>query len=161
MFPVVVRIFAYGSNMCIPHVGEWARGRGLDVPRILDARAAVLEEHALVWNYRSKRRGAGAANVMRTPGGRVHGVLLETDEAGLSVIDRKEGAPIRYARRLEGVRTGTETIEAWVYAVTEAYLEPPPVWPNRAYVELIIAGARAANLPRDYVAKLMGIPVVE
>lgn len=147
--------------MCIPHVGEWARSQGLEAPRILTARAAILEGHELVWNYRSRRRGAGAANVVRAEGKQVHGVLLETDDVGLSVIDRKEGAPIRYARRIEPVQVGTDAIDTWVYAVTEAYLEPPPVWPNRAYVDLILAGARAADLPADYIARLAGTPVTD
>jgi gamma-glutamylcyclotransferase (GGCT)/AIG2-like uncharacterized protein YtfP len=146
--------------MCLPHLEEWAVSAGLVAPRIVEARAARLADFKLAWNYRSRRKW-GAANVVREAGNVVHGVLLTTDEIGLATIDRKEGTPTYYARTLEKIDVGGSLLDAWVYQVTDRWLQPPPVWPSREYLNLILAGARAHDLPADYVSALASVPVIE
>jgi hypothetical protein len=157
--------------MCLPHLAEWASSQNLTPPRIIEAKGAVLAGFRLAWNYRSRRR-AGAANVVREAGQIVHGVLLTTDASGLATIDRKEGTPIYYGRTLERVelanpshRAGTPApvseLDAWVYQVNEKWIEEAPIWPDRLYLDLLIAGARAHDLPPDYVSLLASLPVIE
>ncbi len=158
--PTPIRVFAYGSNMCLPHLSEWARTHGFPEPRILDARRGALANFRLTWNYRSRRQ-CGAANVVRAPDQVVHGAVIVTDAAGLEVIDEKEGTPLYYSRTLERVDVGGDLVEAWVYQVNERWLEAQPVWPDRRYLDTVLAGARAHDLPADYVSALASLPVVE
>jgi hypothetical protein len=146
--------------MCLPHLEEWAEARDLTAPRIVEARRASLLDFRIAFNYRSRRR-TGAANVVRELGSVVHGVLLTTDGAGLETIDRKEGTPTYYARTIERIDAGGELVDAWVYQVQPRWTEPELVLPSRKYLDLILAGARAHDLPPDYVSVLASLDVVE
>ena len=156
----LILYFAYGSNMCLPHLSEWAASHDLPAPTIIEAKSATLPGFRLAWNYRSRRR-SGAANVIRDAGQVVHGVLLTTDVTGLMTIDRKEGTPIYYGRTLERIELVGSAFDAWVYQVDQKWIEETPIWPDRQYLNLLLAGARAHDLPLEYVSALASLPVVE
>ncbi len=78
------RVFAYGSNMDLGDVAAWFEQQQLGKPNVLHLAVGCLEGHRLVWNYRSPRRGAGAANVEPAVQRSVPGLLLEVDDATLS-----------------------------------------------------------------------------
>ena len=130
--------------MHLEDLARWMREHGFAAPSIADVAVAYLEDHRLAWNYRSPRRKSGAANVVAAPGQRVPGVVLTVDETTLAALDRKEGHPNRYTRGEAPVTLALETggtTLGWVYRVTEAWLLEEPVWPSRAYLDLIIEGA--------------------
>ena len=77
--------------------------------------------------------------------------MEEGDFDELKKLDRVEGHPKAYERRLRTVTTSDDvTLEAWVYTVAEPREEAPP---NRAYWRLLVDGAKQAGIPADYVAE--------
>jgi hypothetical protein len=157
-------VFAYGSNMNLGDLRRWLAERQFSEAGLLGAESAVLAGFQLAWNYRSLHRDGGAANMKEAPGASLPGLALAVDQVTLHAIDKKEGHPGRYCRgeqprSVELVRGGS--VAAWVYQVSEPYLKPPPVWPRRAYLELIITAAREHDLPASYIADLEATPTCD
>ena len=150
-------VFAYGSNMNLEHLRAWARERGHGEPRIERARPALLPGHRLVWNYRSRWRRAGAANVTPRHGAVLPGVLLRVDEPTLAILDDKEGHPLRYSRGAVPDRVHLpdgEVVAAWVYRVQLAFVQPATVPPSREYLDLLLTGAQQHALPDWHIEAL-------
>ncbi len=144
-------VFAYGSNMDPAQLAK----EGIEASR---REAAVLPGHRLVWNYRSMRWGGGAANAEEAAGEDLSGVALFVGKGALERLDRKEGHPYFY-RRAPRIRLATgEQVQAWCYLVVPRRLRPEPVWPTREYLDTVIRGARAHELPQAHVRRLEGTP---
>ena len=147
--------FAYGSNMDLDALRGWLRDRGDDPNGVLDAQAATLPGYRLVWNYRSQKRDAGAANAERAEGDELPGVALQVDSATLKAIDEKEGHPKTYRRDPVSVRLRSRPqVQAWPYMVVPDRRSPDPVWPRRAYLQLLLNGARGFGLPDWHIRAL-------
>jgi len=150
-------VFAYGSNLDLPDLERWLKTCGMGHVCPAAVEVAVLPDWELVWDYRSDARRGGAANVKPAPGGQVWGAVLTVDDALLQALDQKEGHPGRYRRRLasaEAVSAPGVCVDAWVYVVTPPFLSREPVWPTRAYLDVVVRGARTLGLPAAYVAGL-------
>lgn len=153
-------VFAYGSNMHLWDLGQWLRGRGFP-DRVAESHAAVLEGHRLVWNYYSRSRRGGAANVEPSTGNHVHGVLLGVSSETLAGIDAKEGHPNVYSRGVQPRRTrrascGTPVL-AWVYEVQPHWRQSRQVRPSCHYRRLMLEGAQAHGLPAAYLVALRAL----
>ncbi|HLM49566.1 MAG TPA: gamma-glutamylcyclotransferase family protein [Solirubrobacteraceae bacterium] len=137
--------FAYGSNMHPAVMAAWceaARPQG----------AARLEGFRLAFTRRSRRWRAGGADVLPAPAGEVWGVLFEVSPADLDALDAKEfAAQSGYRRRVVEV-SGRRAVTYEV--IDKAPAEMPP---RRAYVELLIEGARAHELPEMWIARLRDV----
>ena len=148
-------VFAYGSNMHLPHVRSWAEARQHPRPQLRALGRAELRGHRLCWNYRSRWRPGGAANVESASKSSVHGVLLEVNPETLAILDQKEGHPIRYRRQLLSVYTADQRPhQAWVYQVTKPYQEEETVAPSKTYLGLLRKGGLAHHLPHQYLEEL-------
>ncbi len=160
---MIHRVFAYGSNMHLPDLRRWMEGRGHGDGSILASSGALLDGWELVWNYRSPTRKGGAANVRERAGAVLPGVVLEVDAGGLRALDAKEGHPGRYSRgdALVEVQISGGTTGAWLYVVRPEFRSEGMVPPRRAYLELVLAGARAHGLPDKHLGILGEVPVFE
>jgi gamma-glutamylcyclotransferase (GGCT)/AIG2-like uncharacterized protein YtfP len=155
------RVFAYGSNMNLPDLRRWLKAEATGV-NILAAAAATLEDHRLVFNYFSCRRGGGAANIAPATGEILHGVVLDLDDTGLAALDRKEGYPHHYGRQERVVRLrGGEPLLAWAYIVQADHAQDRFVAPTRHYRSLLVEGALEFGFPKSYVAWLETLEAVE
>jgi gamma-glutamylcyclotransferase (GGCT)/AIG2-like uncharacterized protein YtfP len=139
--------------MDLDDLARWALSKGLPEPRIFAHHLAYLRGFERVWNYRSRARGGGAANVQPAEGSGVWGLVLEVDLETRNLIDRKEGHPERYSRAdgplpVELSQEG-RTVQAWVYQVTRAYICDEIIPPTRAYLDLIIQSAIRYNFPPE------------
>jgi hypothetical protein len=151
-------IFAYGSNMDLQDLQRWLREKGRDPVAPERVEVGVLEHHRLVWNYRSPSRAGGAANVESAHGEHLPGVVLHVGDALLDAIDAKEGHPDRYARALRPARVGERHLDVWVYEVTDAWRKDEQVWPRRAYLDVMLRGARSHRLPDWHIDVLAALP---
>lgn len=137
--------------MDLDDLARWAGEKGFSSPRVLGHQLALLEGYERVWNYRSKARQGGAANVQPAKGARVYGLALEVDEATLALMDAKEGHPTRYSRGSAPVPVllvdERRLVSAWLYQVTEAHLCADVIWPQRHYLDLIVSAARRYGFP--------------
>lgn len=171
-------VFAYGSNMDLDDVERWCRERGHEPIRILDAQVAELPGFALAWNYYSDARQGAAANVEEKAGRSLPGLVLQVSATGLGVLDRKEGHPRRYRRRLLRVVTAKESapspsgesaesgpacapdtaaIEAWVYQVQPEFLRSQPQHPTSTYVNIMLRAAERHGFPGWYLRELRAL----
>lgn len=152
--------FAYGSNMDLEELCAWLRSRQ-HATSVRDPMPAMLLDHRLVWNYYSRNRQGGAANVERYPGSVVHGLLLRIDERTLCGIDAKEGHPCFYERRPVSVRSRDgRTFDAVCYYALPSRCSDEPVWPTRSYLQVVVAAARKHGLDESYVAALEQTPTL-
>lgn len=130
--------FAYGSNMSAAVMRRHAPG------------ARPLGAAALA-NYRFVITADGYASVEPKRGGAVHGLLWQLAPRDRIMLDLWEGVaggfyraetlPVRQAGRLR---------PALVYRARPRRAGRP----RAGYMELVIAAARAARLPADYIAAL-------
>ncbi len=143
---------------------RWLEGRGHPDPRLERVEVAYLSGYRLVWNYRSKARQGGAANVEPAEGRELPGLALQVDPPTLAGIDLKEGHPHRYRRgpKRAPVRLASgEHLRAWLYVVLPGFTEDALVPPRRAYLDLLLAAAERHAFPDWYVAELAGTPTAD
>jgi len=151
--------------MDLGDLARWAEEKGYPAPGVLARHLAYLRGYERVWNYRSRARGGGAANVQSAEQGGVWGLALEVDEPTLRLIDRKEGHPGRYSRGdepllVELVHEG-RAVQGWVYQVTDDFLCDEIIPPTRAYLELIVRSAHHHGFPSDALEALKATPCVD
>ncbi len=154
-------VFAYGSNMHTEDLRRWFAAAGHATPCLGTPQPGLLVGYELVWNYHSKARAGGAANVEPTPGAKVAGVVFHVNQETLDGFDAKEGHPHRYRReeqpRLIQLLDGGE-VAAWVYRVTARHRQAGPVWPRSEYLSLLVSSAEEFALPRWYIERLQATP---
>jgi len=140
-----VLYFAYGSNM---YTGRF-------LTRIACAKSvgiAYLENKKVVFN-KASTDGSGKANLTDNPGDVTWGVLYEIDVRDLKVLDKIEGGYDRI--RVRVLRSDGDPVKAVTYISTNLTSDPVA---HDCYKELVLAGAREHNLPRDYIVYLERLP---
>ena len=135
--------FAYGSNMDPDQMAH----RGLGVRK---ARAAVLENWRLVFDFPARSRWlGGAADIVEELGARVEGVLYSL-ASDIALMDDWEGGYRRTSVEVEVPDPG-ERRRAWTYVVVE---RGPPMTPSEVYVGQMLKGARRFRLSRAFQEEL-------
>ena len=139
--------FAYGSNMAL----ERLRSR---VPSAERSCCGFLSGHQLKFHKRGRTDGSGKCDAERTgnPNDKVLGVLYSMRSDELPLLDKVEGQGYGYERRTVKVTSGTnEVLDAETYIATDVDSRLRPFdW----YKEHVLRGARAADLPADYIASI-------
>ena len=149
----VMLYFGYGSNMLAARIeGRLGRCGRLG--------AASLPGYALRFHKRGGD-GSGKCDAVRTgnPADRVWGALLRLTREQLEELDRIEGPG--YERVMVEVIAPGGSLEADLYVAKPEEVEsgfPPFGW----YREIVLAGARELDLPRDYVDAIEAVrPVAD
>ncbi|WP_041695201.1 gamma-glutamylcyclotransferase family protein [Alicyclobacillus acidocaldarius] len=124
--------FAYGSCM-----NERDFRRTCPTAHML-CEDAILFGHRLTFNGYSAHRNGGVANIVPARGHTVHGVLWYVSDHEAKRLDRREGAPYVYHRKLVQVRC----CGMWEEAVTYQLVHPLPheIAPSDEYAQLILGG---------------------
>ena len=147
--------FAYGSNM------EEARM----CKRCPSARflfIARLDGFKLDFTHYSTTNKCGAADILPDGCGVVWGVIYHIKEEHRAALERAEGVPVNAYKSFtvdvhpDGDRA--QRIKAVSYVVVNKK-DPRPL-PNAEYKARIVNGAKAWNLPENYIAELESIAVV-
>ncbi|MBI4434037.1 gamma-glutamylcyclotransferase [Candidatus Uhrbacteria bacterium] len=150
--------------MHLPDLRRWLGEHGENPNGILRTEPATLEGWRIAWNYFSRSRNGGAANIIRAHGRILPGVALFVDRPTLEAIDHKEGHPRFYTRGARRVRirlhSGVEEL-AWVYVARPELRKHEPVHPRRAYLNLLIEAAQHHELDRDHIAELAATPTID
>lgn len=149
--------FAYGSNM------DWTQ-MSQRCPSTEYVGLALLPHHRLAFTRRSRNRGCGVADAVRSPNGILWGVVYRILEVEIEVLDRAEGyRPGRsknsyWRRECTVLADGDEArqIEGFSYFGDP---ESDPPLPNQAYKDLLLFGARYWRLPEAYIVELEAIEV--
>ncbi|MBI5169749.1 MAG: gamma-glutamylcyclotransferase [Candidatus Eisenbacteria bacterium] len=149
--------FAYGSNLCREQMEQRC-------PSAMFVGIAQLPGHRLAFNRYSKSRGCGVADVVEAEREEVWGVVYELSDLDLQELDRAEGFRLgrssnSYWRRDCVVLLDGESHRPCGVQTYFAEPQPSPPPPSREYKALIVDGARAWNLPEQYIARLEAIEV--
>ncbi|MEO0302046.1 MAG: gamma-glutamylcyclotransferase family protein [candidate division WOR-3 bacterium] len=133
--------FAYGSNLNHKQMKERC-------PNSKFFKRAYLEGYMFVYDGYSPFRKGAVANIVPEEKSIVWGAIWEIDEHSLKELDRYEGYPHSYKRKIVKVKDddGNE-YEAWVY-YREGEKEGIP---SREYRKTIFEGAKECGLPEDYI----------
>lgn len=125
--------FAYGSNI---NLGQM----DLRCPDACVVGPVALENYELLF-----RRG-GFATIAPKEGGKVHGLLWSLSPECERSLDRYEGYPRFYDKRMVTVRDGLgRSLSAMVYIMDERFREP--MLPTDSYYNGILEGYRQNGLP--------------
>ena len=148
--------FGYGSNLDSDDWVSWCEDRGIDPSGMVEVGAAFLLGHEMKFHYYSNGRKGGAADVVDIgTESEVPGVLFTLNDEAWKAMDRKEGHPNYYERKLVTVRTTNGEINAITYTVVEGKIRPLYVPPTDEYVALIRSGLERRNLPTTALEKAL------
>lgn len=129
--PVNPLYFAYGSNMSRRQMAERVPGATL-------IGTAHLPGHEFLFSGFSRTWGGAVANVKpsRKPGAQVFGVVWQLPLYGLEALDRFEGYPTSYQRKVAPVVLESGPTTRCVLYYRRALSQQAP--PNPRYVQLIL-----------------------
>ena len=149
------RYFAYGSVLSLRHLAEWAGEHGVDPRLFAQGVPAILRGYELVFDVESKFWGGRVANLRRSEGGAVHGVLFEIPEEAKEAVLRKEGVATGLSQEI-GVAAeiaGNPPVAAHAFvARPERRGQPGP--PSARLIACLVEGARERGLPRAWIEEL-------
>ena len=154
--------------MATDEVRKALREHGLADQHLIESQSASVSNLRRVWNYYSTGRKAGAANLMRSRNTSLEGVALQFTKEGLRVLDKKEGfrpadpSFSSYIRRIRSVRLNDGTIvRAWVYKAAPQRVSRSVHKPRRAYVEVMLRGAREHRLSNACMEEIQAIETID
>ncbi|MEJ2453145.1 MAG: gamma-glutamylcyclotransferase [Candidatus Thiodiazotropha sp.] len=148
------RYFGFGSNMNITSL----RAKGVEP---LSSRRAVLHGWRLRFNVQHFFRhegGVGNIEPSETPADRVLGVLHDCPDEALAPLDATEACGHGYDRISVEVEADGKRLTAFTYVGMPAFIDDNCL-PSRRYLNILIDGARRAQLDPEYVQTLMSQPV--
>lgn len=130
--------FAYGANLDL-------HGMNFRCPGYIKISRAVLSDYRLVFR--------GVADIEPAPGESVPGALYQLTQNHLAALDRFEGYPTLYTRKVVEVVTPEEQrYQAIVYQMTsrQGYDQP-----GTGYLKVILDGYRDWNIPEEHIQALI------
>ncbi len=152
--------FAYASNMDPTQMR--ARCRGAQARGI-----GYLADHRLTFPRWSNIREHAVASVEVCADTHVWGVLFDMTEDDWANLHRREGyvAPDHpqngYDLHAVDIDMRGEIVAAHTYVAKINPIRPDPGLTSVHYLNQIIAGALAHNLPDDYLARLRAVPTFD
>lgn len=158
-----VKYFAYGSNMHKEDLRRWCERGGYSPVTFLSEEVAVLKDWKLIFNYYSASRGGGAANIVRSVGNEVWGLLVELSVEDYEKIYKKEGAPRCYKEIIVSVVTkdGKVIDDVRTFRAVKERESRKHVAPTKEYLKLLIESAKNYGFPKWYIKKLEKIPAAK
>ncbi len=157
--------FAYGSNMSTKEIN--------DAIKISNEKAEVvgigkIEGYRLDFTRYSSKRQGYVADVVKTPGSTVWGVVYKLSAQAFEFIDKKEGVSLRaYKRKTVDIHIQINAIISKIKSIIGKKVVPvrailytvvkkktKPLKPPTAYSDIILKGAEEHKLPDDYIKNL-------
>ncbi len=118
------------------------------------SRAARLADFQLVFNVKHWfPHEGGVGNVVPHDGSHVWGVVHELVPEDLTALDKLESYGVGYDRIEVELDVAGHTERAVTYVGLPDFLDDSRL-PTSRYMNIILAGARQAKLPKDYVERL-------
>lgn len=147
-------IFSYGSNMHLNRIKK-------RVPSAKLVAVAYITKYQLRLHKVSKD-GSAKADAFFTDDKSdiIWGTIIEINEEEKLKLDRAEGLGYGYNEKSIAVHTKeNEIIKANIYVADEKAINPD-LLPFNWYLQYIIEGAKAANLPKDYQEFIKTFPSI-
>ena len=140
-------MFAYGVNTNIEHLlhrcpawnSKWM--------------PAVLPDHEMRFSKVYPRAETSYCNIKRRPGSEAYGVMLWLDEDSFARIDRYEGFPVHYERKLVTAICGGRSMRCWTYWSRHRSNRHAP---HDTYMRNVMRGLiEYAQAPESYICELL------
>ena len=146
----MIYYFAYGSNMnpkrMANRVGDF---------EILGL--GTLKDHELRFNKIARNKdGIGYANISPLYDKKVEGIIYRFQN--ITLLDKSEGYPIHYNRKIMEILHNGNRLETWVYFAQENQISNS-LFPERNYLEHLLCGKD--YLSEGYFKQLEGVKVIE
>ena len=137
----MIHYFAYGSNLSRSQMQDRCPGS-----RIF--RSGCLEGYRIDFPRFSSGWSGGVADVVKSEGAEVWGVVYEITDSDLKKLDKYEGYPHVYTRFQTTIRTGDAEKEGvWTYTVREKAGFIPP---NQNYLGILKNACVEYEFPDSY-----------
>lgn len=143
----MLNYFSYGSNI--------SSHRMINERKVnfISRKFAILENYKLVFNKVSKKNNLlGFANITESIDNCVEGALYELNASDINIIDRFEGAPIHYSRKVVEVICNNQKINAITYIANINMLREN-IKPDKNYLNYILSGKDIFSV--EYYNKLL------
>ncbi|MCM8807877.1 MAG: gamma-glutamylcyclotransferase [Candidatus Omnitrophica bacterium] len=111
-----------------------------------------LEDYRFVYDGYSSYREGAVANIIQEKGSVVWGALWEIDKYCLKKLDKYEGYPYSYNRKIVSVKDDNGKEYGAIVYYRKGEKEGKP---SEKYRETILEGAKECNLPMDYIEKFI------
>ena len=138
--------FGYGSNL---NEEDWnSSGNFLPWKEALKIyKPGLLLDYIPLYHYYSSGREGGALDVKPVKGGVVNGMLFLPTSKGWKNVDKKEGNPHYYSRKVVSVQTTSgELLQAVTYIVVDEKKEEYFIEPNEKYRKIVESGMKQLGL---------------
>lgn len=151
MKPAMVKVFAYGSNLCV----ERLQAR---TPSASVVATGIVTGHALRWHKRCPD-GSGKCNAFATGCEEdfVWGVVYELTPEDKILLDGFEGLGHDYFEKLVAVRSSEDAVMHAIAYVANPKLIDEEARPFAWYKAFVTTGARQHGFPDEYRALLEAI----
>jgi len=137
------RYFGYGSNLDWEDWEKFCKEGGKD-PNSIEVLDGIyfLHDYELAFDYNSVRRGGGALDVVKKPGGIVPGKLFKVTEEGLNALDAKEGVKYgKYEQKtIQVLDEEGKSHTVITYVVTQENKKTEHQKPRKEYIDTIKRG---------------------
>lgn len=134
-------VFAYGSNLNQQDWKKWCDRNGFDSNSLEYVSTAVLPDMKLCFDYFSNSRQSGVLDIQIAIGHIVYGVIFKPSKMGWEALDRKEGAPYCYTKRIWRAVLPNGTLQSViVYEVIEERKSSTLVSPSNEYFHIVEQG---------------------
>lgn len=143
----MINYFAYGSNLDETQMRERCPGSIL-------VGKFVLKDYQLAFTTFSKRRECGCADIVKSPGDEVWGLVYRFTTDDLVRMDKAEGHPQKYRRFTTSVENSAgEKVAAETYEVVEKSFDT--LAPSQEYLQILMDAAKKYNFPEKYRSELL------
>jgi len=151
--------FAYGSNMDEDDLREWCKKNGYSPIVFLDKKVVFLKDYKLAFNYYSVSRRCGVANIIKSEGDEVWGLLTKVSEEDYNKICRKEGCPFYYTEiDVKVITKDQKVVKAKTFKVVKDKEAKEYKAPSKYYLKLLLKSARKYSFPNWYIEMLESLP---
>lgn len=132
--------FAYGSNMDKEQMSERC-------PSAILIGTAMLADYRLAFTIYSPKRKCGCADIVRSAGDKVYGILYQITDADMNALDDFEGHPVHYRRITVRVDSQDVKVDAYSYEVVN---KEEGLVPSAHYLGLLQSAAALHKFPDSY-----------
>jgi gamma-glutamylcyclotransferase (GGCT)/AIG2-like uncharacterized protein YtfP len=140
--------FAYGSNMDLKQMKERCSSATL-------LGSAILNNYKIAFTIFSPLRKCGCADIVKSVGSTVPGLVYEISDADMIRLDNFEGHPIHYRRFSISVKmTDGADINCETYEVNK---KSEAIAPSKNYLGIMLSAAETYKFPSTYTDQLRAI----
>lgn len=149
--------FAYSTILDRSAFEQWRAQHHYEFFDLPQGRPAEALDLTLVYDFPSRWWGGRVAGLMDAAQSVVHGLIFDISEQDWPIIQHKEGAITGMCvERQVRVKTGGDIITATAFTTNPARASTEgPV--SERFVQALISGAMASQLPGEWVAQLKSL----